>query len=277
MTSFALPILAEEDQDDLGTQAAFGGLESPLGVSLAPFGDEPGSQECLPTLRACQQALARCGRTGEGAVVPLTGLSPAALAFLETTLGEGEVTVNVGGAHAYQSRETVLPGLWRVVTRALSGEVRSTHLEVGPVPQVALAANGTATLEALSIGTPPPGAMNVLPVLAELRHRSQAWRPGQDNHVFSFTLLPMTEPDMAYLEARLGHGPVRGESRGFSRCRVELTQVRNVWSVQHFNAMGKLILDTLEVGAVPTALAAGGHDFEDSATRLDEWLVGTRS
>jgi hydrogenase-1 operon protein HyaF len=119
--------------------------------------------------------------------------------------------------------------------------------------------------------------MNVVPVLAELRHRSQTWTPEQPNHVFSFTLLPMTEADMAFLEARLGHGPVRGESRGFSRCRVELTAVRNVWSVQHFNAMDKLILDTLEVGAVPTALAAGGHDFEDSATRLGEWLQGAVS
>jgi hydrogenase-1 operon protein HyaF len=273
MNTFELPILGDAHLDDVGSQEVFGGLESPVPASLQPFGDEPGSAEALPTLRACQQALERCAHTGEGTVVPLVGLSPAASTFLRATLGEGEVTVNVGGGHHYDSRETVLPGLWRVETRALTGELLSTHLEVGPVPRVALAANGTATLSELSIGQPPQGAMNVVPVLAELRHRSQSWRRGQPNHVFSFTLLPMTEADMAFLEAQLGHGPVRGESRGFSRCRVELTAVRNVWSVQHFNALGKLILDTLEVGAVPTALAAGGHDFEDSAVRLGEWLT----
>lgn len=276
MNSFPLTVL-RDDQDDLGSQAAFGGLEMPMDHSLRGFGDEAGAAEAAPVLRAARAGLARCAVTGEGAVVPIAGLSPTALRFLETTLGQGEVTVNVGGAFHYEARETVLPGLWRVVTKKPEGEVVSVHLEVGPVPQVALAANGTATLESLSIGTPPEGAMNVLPVLAELRHRSQAWRPGQPNHVFSFTLLPMTDADMAFLEQQLGHGPVRGESRGFSRCRVELTAVRNVWSVQHFNAMDKLILDTLEVGAVPAALAAGGHDFEDSGTRLEEWLTGVPS
>jgi hydrogenase-1 operon protein HyaF len=276
VSSFNLPVISD-DPDDLGSQAAFGGLESPAGQQLAPFGDEPGAIECVPVLRACREGLLRCAKTGEGVLVPLTGLSSDALKFLETTLGVGEVAVNVGGSHHYDSRETVLPGLWRVVTRDLNETVLSMHLEVGAVPHVAMAANGTATLEDLKIGTPPPGAMNVLPVLAELRHRSKAWQPGKPNHVFSFTLLPMTDEDMTFLEQQLGHGPVRGESRGFSRCRVELTAVRNVWSVQHFNAMDKLILDTLEVGSVPTALAAGGHDFEDSATRLGEWLEGITS
>lgn len=276
MNSFQLPVLGN-DQDDLGSQAAFGGLESPAGKNLAPFDDEVGSKECLPVLRAARAGLAHCAKTGENVVISLAGLSGEALRFLDTTLGVGEVAINVGGRHHYEARETVLPGLWRVVTKGLDGQVVSTHLEVGPVPQVALAANGTATLDELSIGKPPEGAMNVLPVLAELRHRSRAWVRGQPNHVFSFTLLPMSEADMAFLEEQLGHGPVRGESRGFSRCRVELTAVRNVWSVQHFNAMDKLILDTLEVGAVPTALAAGGHDFEDSGVRLDGWLEGVAS
>jgi hydrogenase-1 operon protein HyaF len=79
---------------------------------------------------------------------------------------------------------------------------------------------------------------------------------------------------MAWLEQQLGHGPVRGESRGFGTCRVELTGVRNVWSVQHFNAMDRLILDTLEVGDVPGAICAGPADFEDAAIRLREWMEG---
>lgn len=280
MSSALLPIITD-GQDDLGSQAAFGGLESPLPQGLDTFAfafeGEPGSVECVPLLRACLTALQRCASTQEGTVIPVAGLSEAALRFLDTTLGLGEVVVNVAGGHQYEAKETVLPGLWRVWTREASGELRTLHLEVAPVPHVAVAANRTGTLDELSIGVPPPGAMNVVPVLAELRHRSRRWHPGEPNHVVSFTLLPMSEDDMAFLEAQLGHGPVRGESKGFSRCRVELTQVRNIWSVQHFNAMGKLILDTIEVGDVPSALMAGGHDFEDSATRLGEWLQGAPS
>ncbi len=271
MSSPLFPIL-QDGQDELGSQEAFGGLESPQPRPLLAFDGEAGSAECVPLLKACQAALVRCAESGVGAVLPVVGLSPAGLKFLESTLGEGEVVVNVAGGHQYEAKETVLPGLWRVWTREASGELRSMHLEVGPVPHVAVAANRGGTLADVSIGQPPEGVMNVVPVLAELRHRSQTWQSGQPNHVMSFTLLPMTEADMAFLEAQLGHGPVRGESKGFSRCRVELTTVRNIWSVQHFNAMGKLILDTLEVGDVPSALVAGGHDFEDSATRLGEWL-----
>jgi len=273
MSGFALPILHEKSEaEELGSQEAFGGLVSPQAADLKPRSDEPGAREAEPLLRACLAALKRCAQTGEGYVLPLERLSPAASRYLDETLGQGEVTLNVGGRHRYEARETVLPGLWRVTTKD-GDAVVSRHLEVGDVPRVVRAAEETATLTNVSLGKPPDGAMNVLPVLAELRHRSQAWKPGEPNHVMSFTLLPMNEVDMTYLEQQLGHGPVRGESRGFSRCKVELTAVRHVWSVQHFNAMDKLILDTLEVGDVPAAVLAAGHDFEDSAARLGEWLA----
>lgn len=272
MKGFALPVLAKPTPEaELGNQEAFGGLESPQPRDLKSFDEGPGAQECLPVLRACLAALRRYPQTREGYLVPVDALSPAAVKVLDETLGEGEVSLEVGGRHRYEARETVLPGLWRVTTKD-GAQVVSRHLEVGDVPSVVRAAEETATHADIHIGNPPEGAMNALPVLAELRHRSQAWQPGQPNHVLSFTLLPMNEADMAYLEQQVGHGPVRGQSKGFSTCKVELTAVRHVWAVQHFNAMDRLVLDTLEVGDVPEALRAAGHDFEDSADRLAEWL-----
>ncbi|MCC6332839.1 MAG: hydrogenase expression/formation protein [Myxococcales bacterium] len=269
---FALPLLHEATPEaELGNQQAFGGLLSPEPAGLRPVEGEPGTRECLPLLQACRKALARAAATGEGFLLPLENLSPEASRALDEALGEGEVTLTVGGRHRYEASETALPGLWRVTTKD-GARVLSRHLEVGDVPHVVRAAEETATLKDLHIGQPPQGAMNALPVLAELRHRSQAWQPGQPNHVLSFTLLPMNEVDVAYLEQQVGHGPVRGESKGFSRCAVELTAVRHVWSVKHFNAMDKLILDTLEVGDVPQALLAASDDFLDSAARLSEWL-----
>ncbi|MEW5738960.1 MAG: hydrogenase expression/formation C-terminal domain-containing protein [Myxococcota bacterium] len=272
MRSLALPVLAESAPGAaLGSPTAFAGLVSPEGTRLRPFDDEPGARECLPLLEACVTALRRAAATGEGFLVPLEGLPAEASRFLDETLSTGEVSLTVAGRHRYEVTESTLPGLWRVTTR--DGErVLSRHLEVGDVPRVVRAAAETATKKELSIGRPPEGAMNVLPVLAELRHRSQQWRPGQPNHVMSFTLLPMNEVDVAYLEQQAGHGPVRGESKGFSRCAVELTAIRHVWSVKHFNAMDRLILDTLEVGDVPQALLAAPEDFEDSAARLSDWL-----
>ncbi len=40
--------------------------------------------------------------------------------------------------------------------------------------------------------------------------------------------------------------------------------------MQFFNSMDTIILDTLEVGGVPTVAIAADEDFEDSAERLIE-------
>ncbi len=75
---------------------------------------------------------------------------------------------------------------------------------------------------------------------------------------------------MSFLQETIGNGPIQLVSRGYGTCRVLATGIRNVWSVQFFNAMDTIILDTLEVGGVPTVALAADEDFEDSAERLKE-------
>jgi hydrogenase-1 operon protein HyaF len=112
--------------------------------------------------------------------------------------------------------------------------------------------------------------MNVMPLLAEIRHRMARWQPGDDAHVINFSLLPMTPEDMAFLQASLGRGPVAFVSRGYGACRVTATGARHVWSVQYLNAMDAVILDTLEIVDIPAAVLAAAEDFQDSAVRLRE-------
>jgi hydrogenase-1 operon protein HyaF len=80
----------------------------------------------------------------------------------------------------------------------------------------------------------------------------------------------MSPVDMTFLQESVGNGPIQLTSRGYGTCRVLATGVRNVWSVQFFNAMDTIILDTLEVGGVPAVARAADEDFEDSAERLQE-------
>jgi hydrogenase-1 operon protein HyaF len=68
----------------------------------------------------------------------------------------------------------------------------------------------------------------------------------------------------------LGQSGVRIRSEGYGSCRIILTGLRRVWSVQFMNQMGTVILDTLEVGDVPSVALAAREDFEDSAQRLCE-------
>jgi hydrogenase-1 operon protein HyaF len=61
-------------------------------------------------------------------------------------------------------------------------------------------------------------------------------------------------------------------SRGYGNCRITSTRLANVWWVQYFNSMDKMILNTIEVVDIPEVARAAKEDFEESAERLGEWL-----
>ncbi len=191
-------------------------------------------------------------------------------------LGEGEVSVFLSAGNAeegdVQIQETVLPGVW--VGRAMdtAGALAAEWIEVADRPRALAEAaelrpRDDIPLEHLEA---PRGAMNVMGVLSEVRQEARSWEPGKPNHVVNFTLFPMTEADTAFLAKVLGESGVRISSGGYGAARVIMTAFKRVWAVQYLNAMGSVILDTLEVGDVPGAVLAASEDFEDSAKRLTE-------
>ncbi|GAB6051461.1 hydrogenase expression/formation protein [Magnetospira thiophila] len=191
--------------------------------------------------------------------------------LIDQVLGEGEVSgVILGDGAETRIQESVMAGLWRVRRVAADGRLLADGVEIAAVPGAARAAADGCLRPPFAIGAAPEGAMNALPLLHEVRERARAYRAGQPNHVISFTLLPMSEPDMDFLRATLGTGGLRLLSKGYGTCQVLATGVRHVWSVQFLNVMGDVVLDTLEVGDVPVAVLATGEDFEDSAERLRE-------
>jgi hydrogenase-1 operon protein HyaF len=107
-------------------------------------------------------------------------------------------------------------------------------------------------------------------VLAEIRDRARRRQQGDAAHTISLSLLPMTPQDIAFLQESLGAGPVRIVSRGYGSCRIQATAIHDVWSVQFFNTMDTILLDTLEIGDVPIVACAAEGDFRDSAVRLRE-------
>jgi hydrogenase-1 operon protein HyaF len=191
--------------------------------------------------------------------------------LITQVLGEGEVSGVAGltdGVLA-QIQESVMAGLWRVRFTDANNAQIGDYLEIGSIPRV-VRKSAELTRPDLTFGEPPEGAMNVMPLLAEIEARLTAHRPGEPACVINFSLLPMNEIDMQFLQKTLGDGPVRLVSRGYGACRVHATGARNVWSVQFFNAMDTIILDTLEIGDTPLSACAADEDFQDSAERLRE-------
>ncbi len=256
-----LRVVSEEPVDDLFTPRN----RAPLG-DLAAIG--PSATSAARALGSVLSALERYRVGDEAILLSLEGLSPESRALLGDALGEGEVALVVRGTHLHRILETVLPGLWRVRQMDASGELVDEFLEVADVPSVVRAAALEATRSELELGPTPDGVTNALSVLAEIQHHMRSWEPGQPNHVVPLTLLPMSPEDLRFLRKSLGRGPVQGESRGYGPCRVELTGSRRVWVVQYRTSLGRLVLETLEVGDVPVSLKAAAEDLEDSATRL---------
>ncbi|MBH5386335.1 hydrogenase expression/formation protein [Bradyrhizobium diversitatis] len=189
--------------------------------------------------------------------------------LIADVLGEGEVAgfVALPDGSLAQIQESALAGIWHL---RLETDANHEYLEVGAIPEIVKRAAADLTTADFEIGQAPEGAMNALPVLAEIREHALAWRPSIRSQMINFTLLPMSPVDMSFLQDTIGNGPIQLVSRGYGTCRVLSTAIRNVWSVQFFNAMDAIILDTLEVGGVPTVAIAADEDFEDSAERLQE-------
>ncbi|RTM15029.1 MAG: hydrogenase expression/formation protein [Bradyrhizobiaceae bacterium] len=270
------------------------GAEQP--VSVFPIGEESlnaskgsltaaGALAKLATLdsaelaKSCPNAVALLSKIAEAIagqkadgptqLFRLANLNELESKLIADVLGEGEVggVVALPDGSLAQIQESVLAGIWRV---RLETDATSEYLEIGAIPEIVRRAAADLTSADFEIGEVPEGAMNVLPVLAEIRERALAWQPGIRSQIINFTLLPMSPVDMSFLQDTIRNGPIQLVSRGYGTCRVLSTGIRNVWSVQFFNAMDTIILDTLEVGGVPTVALAADEDFEDSAERLQE-------
>jgi len=205
-------------------------------------------------------------------LITLDHLSESERKLLVDILGEGEVSgiVAMPDRRVVQIQESVFAGLWRVRIEGDGERPTLDYVEIGVVPEIVTRAAQDLTAPEIAFGEAPDGAMNVMPVLAEIRERMAKHRDGQASHVINFTLLPMSDADIAHLSTTLGNGPIQLFSRGYGSCRVLATGARHVWSVQFLNAMDTPILDTIEIGDVPAAVCAANEDFQDSAERLGE-------
>jgi hydrogenase-1 operon protein HyaF len=205
--------------------------------------------------------------------VSLQHLSEVEKATIADILGEGDVWAKVGLDGAYwRIVESVMAGIWRVESSTADG-TQGEWIEIGTVPEPILRAAAELPRETIEVPAQmPQGAMNAPALLHELRERAAAYRPGAENHVINFTLLPLTEVDADVLTAVLGQVPLVIRSGGYGSSRVFATGLRHVWAVQYINGMGSVILDTLEIGGVPVAVLAAKEDFQDSAERLVEIL-----
>jgi len=209
---------------------------------------------------------------GEPPALDLAGLAPQALRVLNETLGEGEVAAIVNAGHDIRVQESVFSGVWREQHFDAGGALRHDYLLAAPIPQVVAqrARDGAATrLRELPL---PAGAMNVPALVHELQDAMDRCAADSPAHVINLTLLPLSPEDIVHIDRVLDGGTTVILSRGFGNCRISSTAARHVWRVQYFNNMQTLILNTIEVVAMPEVAVAAREDLIESQQRLAELL-----
>ena len=221
----------------------------------------------LALMASMAAAACRVAASGVPEVFDLAPLDPANRRLVAETMGEGEVAMKLRGIPALAVQESVFAGIWCVTGHGVD------RIEVARIPQ---AARNRAF--APSAGRQPVapglGVLNAPALLSELEDKSAHFDGAP--HIINLSLLPHTEEDLAWLEARLGQGSTDILSRGYGNCRVRATATPHVWRVQFYNSVDTLILDTFEVADVPEVALAAGEDLSDSGKRLSDVLEAIR-
>jgi hydrogenase-1 operon protein HyaF len=276
MQSLHIPIVAigpgsqpvEEPLDTLGVPSDMPTFRPPVNDSTAPTVVYRAALDILREILAAMQAIPY------GAAMPamrsLSDLNRQVAAEVNDMLGEGEVSARAD-ALGISVQETAFTGIWRVRGPGID------TIEAGAFPMLLRDIASTRSRPHMTVSPPEGGLMNAPSLLAEIRDRSATWHRGQEAEVINLSLMPVTPEDHAFLDEALGRAGISILSRGFGNCRITATAYPNVWWVQYFNAMEKLILNSIEIVDLPGAALAAAEDYDDSVVRLAEWIESLES
>ncbi len=213
----------------------------------------------------------RCG--DEPLLANLSALDNESRDLVNQILGEGEVSVAMNDGLSSQTQEAVLAGVWRTFCFDRDGNVSCDLLEVAdaPIAVRAVSQKGQPIDTSAPKGSEP--VSNAMPILVELESQLGIFESESTPHSINLSLLPMSEAELEFLDARLGTGPVDVLSRAYGKCQIKSTLTPNLWWVRYYNSMGTLILNSIEVVDIPAVIRAAPEDLRDSAQRLEEILT----
>lgn len=270
-------VVGPGSQPDIGSDLRYINMPNDMATFSAPHIPEPGAVTHLAGAREAMRWLGDALSRYEAGMAPqlanLTALDAESRDLVNQILGEGEVSVVLQGDVDARCQESILAGVWRTLYFNEEGLVIADLLEVAASPHLLHAAAGESQPVDVTV---PPGsetAVNALPILVELQAHVEAYDGNGKQHSINLSLLPLSDGDVEFLDERLGRGSIDVLSRGYGKCQVISTLTPNVWWVRYYNSMDTLILNSIEVVAVPEVVTAAEEDLRDSAVRLREILA----
>jgi hydrogenase-1 operon protein HyaF len=259
-----------------GRELAYIDMPHDMDTFSKPLVPDPDEVEHLAGARQAMRWLRQALRRYEPGAAPvlanLSALDEENRELVNQILGEGEVSITCDGEIVARAQESVLAGVWRSVFLDVQGSVMADVLEVADVPHIVRLAQGAGRPVDVAGAVDDTEVVNAKALLVELQAHCERFAETGEPHSINLSLLPLSEAELEFLDGQLGRGAVDILSRSYGKCQVISTQSPNVWWVRYYNSMGTLILNSLEVTAVPEVVRAAPEDLGDSAKRLEEIL-----
>ncbi len=275
---FPIPVVAigAGSQDEDGEQLSYIELPKEMSTFSMPSLPDPeqarDALEARAVLRWLADTIDAWPERPDGDSLDIGVLDAHNRDIVDQVLGEGEVSIIVGGSGETRIQESVFTGVWRLRVYGADGGLERDLVEVGPIPLAAIEAARAAAAVSVPEFEAAADALSAPPVLAEIADRVASRQPGDPAHVINLSLLPMSPTDGRQLGEVLAAGPVRILSRGYGSCRITSTVVRDTWWVQYVNGYGNPMVDSIEITDVPEVALASAEDIAESALRVREAL-----
>jgi hydrogenase-1 operon protein HyaF len=270
-------VVGPGSQPDTGSDLRYIDMPNDMARFSAPHIPEPEAVTHLAGAREAMYWLGEALSRYEPGMLPqlanVTGLDAENRELVNQILGEGEVSIVLQGDVEARCQESILAGVWRTLYFDEEGRVIADLLEVAAWPHLLQAAGGEAQPVDVTAPAGNETAVNALPILVELQAHVEAYDGNGKQHSINLSLLPLSDSDAEFLDDRLGRGSIDILSRGYGKCQVISTLTPNVWWVRYYNSMDTLILNSIEVVAVPEVVTAAEEDLRDSAVRLAQILA----
>ncbi|MBK1650105.1 hydrogenase expression/formation C-terminal domain-containing protein [Rhabdochromatium marinum] len=253
--------------------------------------------DCPPALKILEQLRTGIAHSIAGhrdAPISIATLDAAAHALVIEALGDGDIRAEFDACDQHPKAilsETGITGVWRWQLLDPAGESIADALEAGGCPRLMYERPfQTArdhidwprdacddTMDAVAVLTELDAHLNQPPQLdASARARAADLDIDSNSsavpHRINLSMLPQNPAAMELIDRCLGSGTARMVNLGYGRCEIEATAVRPIWRLRHFNKTGRLLLDSVEIGPVPTAVLATPEDLSDSHDRLNTLL-----
>ncbi|MEM6818653.1 MAG: hydrogenase expression/formation C-terminal domain-containing protein [Pseudomonadota bacterium] len=281
MKDLGIPVVVEpgsQPADEDGVVIDYMKMPQSVWTYDVPVVPEPedvvGLDEGLKALTLIRDSLSRYEPGTSAVSIPLDHLDPKNRTLIDQVLGNGEVSIVFDGPVSARIQESVLTGVWRVQYVDDDDQIIEDVVEVASVPKLIERAVFTNAAENISFEVDgiPAEVGNAPAIMTEIQDKLAEYAKSGAVHVVNLTLLPCSDADLDFMATMLGSGPAVILSRGYGNCRITSTGTRNLWWVQFFNSQDTLILNSLEVSAVPEVACAAPEDLADSAERLDDIL-----